>query len=184
MRHVGNVTLVGLLLGEEQPVRFSIKVVIAVTEGHRCAINDRFRSRTHPRKEKVRPASLLLIGGLVFGDTFKPHHYRIGRCELNFFNLPGLGEDLLPSGVRDYCWQRIMEGCPLGQVLSVNLIAHERRTLVTSGNYIGLDVHQATISVAIMDASGKRVMESVLASKASTSLQVLGRAAGQRGGDL
>jgi hypothetical protein len=37
----------------------------------------------------------------------------------------------------------------------VSLIAYERSTLVTSEKYIGLDVHQATISVAVMDASGK-----------------------------
>jgi len=36
---------------------------------------------------------------------------------------------------------------------------------MTSVKYIGLDVHQATISVAVMDASGKLVMESILESK-------------------
>ena len=49
---------------------------------------------------------------------------------------------------------------------------------MTSEKYIGLDVHQATISVAVMDASGKLVMESILESKASTLLQFL---AGLRG---
>jgi hypothetical protein len=43
----------------------------------------------------------------------------------------------------------------------VKLIACERSTLVTGEKYIGLDVHQATISVAVMDASGKLVMESI-----------------------
>ncbi len=33
--------------------------------------------------------------------------------------------------------------------------------------YIGLDVHQATISVAVMDSKGKVVMESILETKAS-----------------
>jgi hypothetical protein len=28
--------------------------------------------------------------------------------------------------------------------------------------YIGMDVHQATISVAVMDSSGKLIMESIL----------------------
>jgi hypothetical protein len=60
----------------------------------------------------------------------------------------------------------------------VNLIAYERSTLVPSEKYIGLDVHQATISVAVMDASGKLVMESILETKASTLLQFL---AGLRG---
>ena len=34
--------------------------------------------------------------------------------------------------------------------------------------YIGMDVHQATISVAVMDAHGKLLMESLLETKAST----------------
>src|SRR5271157_1747672 len=60
----------------------------------------------------------------------------------------------------------------------MKLIAYERSTLVSSEKYIGLDVHQATISVAVMDASGKLVMESILETKASTLLQFL---AGLRG---
>ena len=37
--------------------------------------------------------------------------------------------------------------------------------------YIGLDVHQATISVAVMNATGKVVMESILETKTSTILE-------------
>jgi hypothetical protein len=37
--------------------------------------------------------------------------------------------------------------------------------------YIGLDVHQATISVAVMDSTGKLGMESILETKAATILQ-------------
>src|SRR5246127_5759 len=44
--------------------------------------------------------------------------------------------------------------------------------------YIGLDVHQATISVAVVDSEGKVVMESILETKASTLLEFL---AGLRG---
>jgi transposase len=44
--------------------------------------------------------------------------------------------------------------------------------------YIGLDVHQATISVAVMDSSGKVVMESILETKAATILEFF---AGLRG---
>ena len=44
--------------------------------------------------------------------------------------------------------------------------------------YIGLDVHQATISVAVLDCSGKLVMESVLETRAATILHFL---AGLRG---
>jgi len=44
--------------------------------------------------------------------------------------------------------------------------------------YIGLDVHQATISVAVMDSQGKLIMESILETKSSTILEFL---AGLRG---
>ena len=44
--------------------------------------------------------------------------------------------------------------------------------------YIGLDVHQATISVAVLDSRGKLIMESILETKAATILEFL---AGLRG---
>ena len=37
--------------------------------------------------------------------------------------------------------------------------------------YIGMDVHQATISVAVMDGNGKLLMECLLATKAATILE-------------
>ena len=43
---------------------------------------------------------------------------------------------------------------------------------------VGLDVHQATIVVAVMDSSGKLVMESILETEAATILQFF---AGLRG---
>src|SRR5262244_3615655 len=49
---------------------------------------------------------------------------------------------------------------------------------MSSEKYIGLDVHQATISVAVMDSQGKVIMESILETKASTILEFL---AGLRG---
>ena len=49
---------------------------------------------------------------------------------------------------------------------------------MNSEKYIGLDVHQATISVAVMDPRGKVVMESILETKASTILEFF---AGLRG---
>ena len=49
---------------------------------------------------------------------------------------------------------------------------------MNSEKYIGLDVHQATISVAVLDATGKLIMESILETKAATILQFL---AGLRG---
>src|SRR6202162_5587561 len=39
--------------------------------------------------------------------------------------------------------------------------------------YIGLDVHQATISAAVLDSTGKLVMECVLETKADTILQFI-----------
>ena len=49
---------------------------------------------------------------------------------------------------------------------------------MTGEKYIGLDVHQATISVAVMDSQGNVVMESVLETKAATLLEFF---AGLRG---
>jgi Transposase len=42
---------------------------------------------------------------------------------------------------------------------------------MNDAKYIGLDVHQATISAAVLDSTGKMVMESVLETKAATILQ-------------
>ena len=39
--------------------------------------------------------------------------------------------------------------------------------------YIGMDVHQATTSVAIMDGGGKLMMECILETKAATILEFL-----------
>ena len=44
---------------------------------------------------------------------------------------------------------------------------------MNQAKYIGMDVHQATISVAVLDAAGKLILESVLETKASTILQFL-----------
>ena len=49
---------------------------------------------------------------------------------------------------------------------------------MSSEKYIGLDVHQATISVAVMDSKGKVVMECILETKAATILEFF---AGLRG---
>ena len=49
---------------------------------------------------------------------------------------------------------------------------------MSSEKYIGLDVHQATIVVAVMDASGRLVMECILETEAATILQFF---AGLRG---
>jgi transposase len=44
---------------------------------------------------------------------------------------------------------------------------------MNDAKYIGLDVHQATISVAVRDAAGKLAMEAILETKADTILQFL-----------
>ena len=49
---------------------------------------------------------------------------------------------------------------------------------MNSEKYIGLDVHQATISVAVLDCTGKVVMECILETKAATILEFF---AGLRG---
>lgn len=49
---------------------------------------------------------------------------------------------------------------------------------MSNEKYIGLDVHQATISVAVMDSRGKLVMESIVETKAATILEFF---AGLRG---
>jgi len=45
---------------------------------------------------------------------------------------------------------------------------------MNDGKYIGLDVPQATISVAILDSAGQLVMEAILETKAETILQFIG----------
>jgi hypothetical protein len=42
---------------------------------------------------------------------------------------------------------------------------------MNDAKYIGLDVHQATISATVLDSTGKLVMESILETKAETILQ-------------
>ncbi len=62
--------------------------------------------------------------------------------------------------------------------MSTRIIPYERSTLMNSEKYIGLDVHQATTSIAVMDSTGKVVMESILETKAATILEFF---AGLRG---
>ena len=53
-----------------------------------------------------------------------------------------------------------------------------------SEKYIGLDVHQATIVVAVTDSTGKLVMESILETEAATILQFFAGLARNSVGDL
>jgi hypothetical protein len=49
----------------------------------------------------------------------------------------------------------------------MRIMTYERSTLVNREKYIGLDVHQATISVAVLDSKGKLAMESILETQAA-----------------
>lgn len=44
---------------------------------------------------------------------------------------------------------------------------------MNDAKYIGMDVHQATISAAVLDSAGKLVMEAILETKAETILQYI-----------
>jgi len=44
---------------------------------------------------------------------------------------------------------------------------------MTSTKYIGMDVHKKSISIAVMNAVGKIVMESVIETKTSMILQCI-----------
>jgi len=44
---------------------------------------------------------------------------------------------------------------------------------MNDAKYVGLDVHQATISVAILDSAGKLVLEAILETKTATILQFM-----------
>ena len=44
---------------------------------------------------------------------------------------------------------------------------------MNQAKYIGMDVHQATISVAAMDSAGKLILESILETKAATTLRFI-----------
>jgi transposase len=45
---------------------------------------------------------------------------------------------------------------------------------MNDAKYLGLDVHQATISAVVLDSTGRVVMESILETKAATILQFIG----------
>ena len=55
---------------------------------------------------------------------------------------------------------------------------------MNSIKYIGLDVHRDTISVAVLNAEGKLVMQLVIATHATAILDFLSRTAGDVARDL
>ena len=50
---------------------------------------------------------------------------------------------------------------------------------MTSAKYIGLDVDQATIAAAVLDANGKLVMEAIVETRASSILDFIGGIRGE-----
>jgi Transposase len=50
----------------------------------------------------------------------------------------------------------------------------KRSAFMSQEKYVGMDVHQATISVAVMDAAGKLITECLLETKASTIVEFIG----------
>jgi hypothetical protein len=70
-----------------------------------------------------------------------------------------------------------MKGRPFGssfRVLEAWKITAERRTLM-SRYYVGLDVHKASICIAVLNAEGKLVTEAVIETSAATLLDFLKR---------
>lgn len=67
----------------------------------------------------------------------------------------------------------LQEGALLEWVVIVDIITYRKEPLINSEQYIGLDVHRATISVAVLDVTGRLVMESILQTNAATILQFL-----------
>jgi hypothetical protein len=53
----------------------------------------------------------------------------------------------------------------------VRIATYQRSAVMRQEKYIGMAVHQATISVAVMDSSGKLIMECILETKAATILE-------------
>src|SRR6201993_311658 len=95
------------------------------------------------------------------------------NCRRNLCSRVELGT------IMDNCRKRIIKGRPFG--VGYEREHHQptkRSTLMNSEKYIGLDVHQATISVAVLDHTGKLVMECILETQAATILEFL---AGLRG---
>ena len=53
----------------------------------------------------------------------------------------------------------------------VRIMTYRKEHPRNDEKHIGLEVHQATVVVAVMDATGKLVMESILETKAATILE-------------
>jgi hypothetical protein len=65
-----------------------------------------------------------------------------------------------------------------GKVVIVRTTVTETSAVMSQEKYIGMDVHQATISVAVMDSRGKLIMECILETKPATILEFIQGARG------
>jgi hypothetical protein len=67
-----------------------------------------------------------------------------------------------------------MRGRPFERrLLSIGWNRRKGAPLMDQKKYIGMDVHQASISVAVRDAAGKVVAESIIETKAITILEFI-----------
>src|SRR5712664_4524384 len=87
-----------------------------------------------------------------------------------------LSFSLCPRGwSAQYEKPHIIKGCPFFGV-GFECLAQPLQKgtpFMTSTKYIGMDVHKESISIAVMNAAGKLVMECVIETKASTILQFI-----------
>lgn len=60
----------------------------------------------------------------------------------------------------------------------------ERNTLMSKVKYIGLDVHQVSISAAVLDESGKVMLQCTLPTQSSAILEFIAGIRGQRANHL
>src|SRR6202163_4795555 len=65
------------------------------------------------------------------------------------------------------------KGRPFQSRLETSAGPTERSTQMDNRKYIGMDVHQASISIAVSDGAGKVLMECILETKAATVLEFI-----------
>src|ERR1700738_3919767 len=66
-----------------------------------------------------------------------------------------------------------MRGRPFQRRLNSSAWTDGKEHPMDSKKYIGMDVHQASISIAVMDATGKVVVESIIETKATTIVEFI-----------
>ena len=71
------------------------------------------------------------------------------------------------------CQRIIKKGAPFQVGLRRRLGTDGKGTQMDNRKYIGMDVHQASISIAVSDAAGKVLMECIIETKAGTVLEFI-----------